>query len=212
MSRQALSRLLCGCLLSVGAQAFASKVPLSGLFEGDNHCVAYRVKKTMFLLKSDYVVGKNCEISVQVLPEVGGLYRVEVTIPIDGFSSGDAARDKDVSNILQAQVKAELTYRTQAFSTEMWQALLVKPTFEIPGELTIGEKSHPLTLVSSFQPGATTLVQGAAQVQFVDFALKPPTVGLGLVAKADAELELHFHLLGGRILGADSIRPQMETK
>ena len=51
--------------------------------------MAYRVKKKSLSFFSGTVVGKNCDISVQLLPVVGGGCQVEVNIPIGSFDSGD---------------------------------------------------------------------------------------------------------------------------
>jgi polyisoprenoid-binding protein YceI len=191
----------------------ASAAAPAALFEEGSHCVAYRARKTMFLISSSEVVGKNCDVSAQVLPEVGGLYRIEVNVPLKSFQSGDVDRDQDVMKTLKADVKPEITFSSKALTAEQWRGLMQLPEFEIAGELTIGNKSFPLKMVSHFsnQDGE---VDGRAMVKFEDFDIAPPSVGAGLVAKAKPDFELHFHLQGNRILGADTIRPEKpsETK
>lgn len=181
------------------------------LFEEGSHCVAYRAKKTMFLVSSNYVVGKNCDVAAQVLPEVGGLYHIEVNIPLRSFQSGDTTRDEDVAKTLKVDVRPELTFKSQALKAEQWRELFKKPEFEIAGTLTIGNKSFPLKVASHYVDKAENAeVDGIAKVQFQDFEISPPTAGAGIIAKAKSELELHFHLLASRILGADTIRPASE--
>jgi hypothetical protein len=191
-------------LLFAGA-VFAS-AHLSLLEEG-THCVAYRAENTVMLVSSSAVVGKNCDISVQVLPEVGGLYYIEVIIPLHGFQSGKADRDEDVMKTLKSDVKPELTFKTKSMTADKWRALFAKTDFDIEGDLTIGDKSYPLKLASHYQEGPENAeVDGIARVRFQDFDLSPPKVFFGLGAKSKSDLELHFHLLGSRILGADSIK------
>jgi len=176
-------------------------------FDDGSHCVAYQVEKTMFLVKSDVVVGKNCDVSAQVLPEVGGLYHIEVNVPVRGFNSGDTDRDQDVLKILQAEVRPELTFRSKAFSGDQWREMFARKNFPLEGQLYIGQNSYPLTLnVAYVDKENSAEVHGRAQVKFQDFALKPPKVGGGIVAKSKSEFELFFHLVSTRILGADSIR------
>ena len=93
----------------------------SVLAEGE-HCVAYQADKTILFIKSQTVVGKNCEIAAQVLPEVGGLYHIEVNVPLRGFRSGDSDRDKDVMKLLKSDERPELTFRTGAMTAEAWRA------------------------------------------------------------------------------------------
>ncbi len=189
--------------------AFAATEPR--LIEAGSHCVAYKVQKTMFLIKSDTVVGRNCEVSAQVLPEIGGLYRIEVNVPVRSFNSGDPDRDKDVLKLLHAQDRADLTFRSGAFSREQWRQLFAKKDFQLEGRLYIGNEAYPVTLNVEYNDrDALAEVRGEATVKFTDFAMKPPRVGGGLVAKSKPEFQLLFNLVSNRILGADSIRLGMK--
>ncbi len=177
------------------------------LFDEGSHCVAYKAEKVMFLFKKDVVVGKNCDISAQVLPEVGGLYHIEVNVPVRSFNSGDADRDKDVIKILKMDERPELTFRTKALSADEWRDLFAKENFDLDGEIYIGSKSFPLKMQAHYTNKEDSAeVTGIIHLKFEDLDIRPPRVGAGLVAKAKPELELHFSLVSGRILGADSIR------
>lgn len=169
--------------------------------------MAYKAEKVMFFLSSSEVVGKNCDVSAQVLPEIGGLYHIEVNIPVRSFNSGDSERDHDVMKILKADERPELTFRTKAMTAEEWKKLFAKSDFDIEGELMIGKKSFPLKIRSKYiVKDDNAEVDGHARVRYADFDITPPTVVGGVVAKAKPEFELHFHLQSQRILGADSIR------
>ncbi len=197
-----LSSLL--LVLFVGA---VSAAPDDVLFSEGSHCVAYKVIKTMFLVSNDTVVGKNCDVSAQVLPEVGGLFHIEVSIPARSFNSGDPDRDKDVLKILRAKERPELTFRSKALTVDAWRALFAKKDFPLEGQLYIGPNAFPITLQVEYKAlEKSAEVLGRAKVKFQDFAMKPPKVGGGLVAKSKPDFELHFHLISNRILGADSIR------
>ena len=180
-----------------------SKLPLP---EG-SHCVAYKVVKTTFFVSDDEVVGKNCDVSAQILPELGGLYRIEVNIPIRSFDSGKEDRDQDVSKILRGDQRPEMTFKSKALTVDGWRSLFGKGEFTIEGELFIGSKSFPLTLNTKYKKSSEQdEVDGFARVRFKDFDLNPPKVVGGVFAKAKPEFDLYFHLLSQRILGADSIR------
>ncbi len=156
-----------------------------------NHCVAYRVEKTMFLVKSDTVEGRNCDVSAQVLPEVGGLYHIEVNIPVRGFNSGDKSRDEDVMRILKSQERPEITFRSEALSGEAWRTRFAQKEFPLEGKLSIGANSYPLTVNVAYVDQANSAeVHGAARVKFKDFEITPPKVGGGLVAKSKPDFEL----------------------
>lgn len=197
--------------LLLASQLWAS--PNLSLFQDGSHCVAYRARKTMFLVSSGEVIGRNCDISAQVLPEVGGLYHIEVNIPVKSFQSGDADRDEDVMKTLKASDRAELVFKSKPMTAEEWRKLFAKEKFQIAGELSIGKKTYPIKLDSHYlqteDSGAE--VEGMAKVSFKDFDIDPPRVAGGLIAKTKQDLELHFHLLSSRILGADSIRLENKT-
>lgn len=190
------------------AGLFANAAVNGSLFDEGSHCVAYRARKTMFLVTSNEVVGKNCDVSAQVLPDLGGLYHIEVNIPIKGFQSGDTTRDEDVMKTLKADVKPEITFHSKSLTAEQWRGMMQKPQFEIEGDLTIGEKSYPVKLTSHYIDRDDGEVDGMTTVKFADFGITTPKVAGGLVAKAKPDFELHFHLQGNRILGADTIRPE----
>lgn len=198
---------LIGLCAMVSAQASALAYEGS-LFEPGSHCVAYRVQKTVFFVKKDTVTGKNCDVSAQVLPEVGGLYHIEVNIPIRSFDSDDAERDRDVMKILKAELRPELTFKSVSRTPEQWRELFAKTEFDLEGELSIGDKSYPIKMTSRYTMKEDAgEIDGRGSVKFADFDLKPPKVGGGVVASVKPDLELHFHFISQRILGADSIRP-----
>lgn len=178
------------------------------LFEDGSHCVAYRVEKTVLFVKSDKVVGKNCDVSAQVLPEVGGLYHIEVNVPIRGFVSDDSDRDKDVAKILKASERPEITFKSSSKTVEEWQSLFSKGDFDLDGELAIGDRTYPIKLKSHyFDKEDAAEIDGLARLKFQDLGLKPPKVGGGILASVKSDLELHFHFVSQRVLGADTIRP-----
>lgn len=186
--------------------AFAS------LLEDGAHCVAYKAQKVMLFVSKSDVIGKNCDIAAQVLPEVGGLYHIEVIIPVRSFASGDADRDKDVAKILKEGERPELTFRTKAMTADAWKALFAKGEFDIDGDLSIGAKAYPVKMASHYiAKDDAAEVDGVTKVKFEDFGIVPPKVVAGIVVKTKPDLELHFHLLSQRILGADQIRPEAKA-
>lgn len=200
-------RLLVSLLVLVPVVFAAGAAQSSPLFENGSHCVAYKVRKTSFFVSSSDVIGRNCDVSAQVLPEVGGLYHIEVNIPIRSFSSGDSERDRDVMKILKAEQRAELTFKTTARTAAQWRELFAKKKFEMDGQLTIGEKSFPVKVATHYaETEEQAEIDGSARVRFQDFDLRPPKVGGGIIASVKPDLELHFHFVSQRILGADSIR------
>lgn len=177
-----------------------------------SHCVAYQAEKVIFFVSSSKVVGMNCDISAQVLPDVGGLFNIEVNVPVRSFTSGDTERDKDVMKLLQAEERAEITFRSKAMKVEEWKELFAQKSFKLPGEIVIGKKTFPLTVDAQYEDKTGFAeVRGLAKVKMQDFDISPPRVAGGIVVKAKPDLELYFNLVSSRILGADSIRLKEEA-
>src|SRR5262249_23633002 len=160
-------------------------------FDAGKHCVAYKVKKKSLSLFSGTVVGKNCDISVQLLPVVGGGYQVEVSVPISGFDSGDKDRDQDVKTVLKESEQPDIIFRSNTMSEKEWKDYIQKSNVTLDGELTIAGKPYAISApatVTKTKDGVE--VDGVAVVPFAKFDLQPPKVGGGLIAKADSDLEL----------------------
>ncbi len=179
--------------------------------EGE-HCVAYRVYEVKFLVSKSEVVGKNCSVAAQVLPEVGGSYHIEITVPIDGFQSGNSERDKAVEKILKIDKRPSLLFVSTSRTPGEWRELFAKGQFDLTGTIQVGDQIKPLSIpVTYSNTEGHAEVSGEAKLKFEDFDLKPPKVVGGLIAKVKPELELVFRLKSDRILGADSIE-LVETK
>ena len=91
-------------------------------------------------------------------------------------------------------------------SENEWKKALQKSSLVLDGELIIAGKSYSISApsqITKIKGGVE--VDGVAVVPFAKFDLQPPKVGGGLIAKADSDLELHFHLLSPKILGADKV-------
>ena len=63
------------------------------------------------LVRNVDVVGKNCELTAQMVPEVGGVYSFELSVPVSKFESGESERDRDVIKILKANKQGELVFK-----------------------------------------------------------------------------------------------------
>jgi len=184
----------------------ASAPPLSQILADKDHCVAYKASKRLFLVRSVQVVGQNCEVSSQILPELGGRYLVEVLIPISRFESGEAERDRDVVKLLGRAGRTEVIFRSESMDQETWKKRLSEGVFEVQGKLQIGEQFYDVKAQAQIHQGpGGPEVEGVIKARFQDFELKPPAMGMGLMAKVGRDLELHFRLSGRRTLGLGSL-------
>lgn len=202
---------LWAALMTAGLSAGA-ETPKS-MFDAGKHCVGYKVKKKSLSLFNGTVVGKNCDISAQLLPVVGGGYQIEVSVPIAGFDSGDKDRDQDVKSILKESEQSDIIFRSKTMNEKDWKQFVQKPNVSLDGELTIAGKAYGISAPAQITKAGTGLeIDGIAVVPFSKFELQPPKFGGGLIAKADSDLELHFHLLSDKILGADKVLVTLEKE
>jgi hypothetical protein len=200
-------------LLTVLSLSAIAEVPRS-MFDSGKHCVAYKAKRKTLSFINGSVVGKNCDISVQLLPVVGGGYQIEVNVPISGFDSGDRDQDQEVKDMLKESEQADIVFRSKVMTEKQWHEVLQKPAVVFEGELTIAGKSYSITAPANLSKEKDGIeFDGVAVVPFAKFDLQPPKRGGGFIAKTDSDVELHFHLTTDKILGADKILapPAKET-
>ncbi len=186
---------------------FAQKSMASILSSG-NHCVAYKVKKRLMLIRNVEVVGKNCEVISQVIPDIGGMYSYKLEIPIDRFESGEAERDKDVQKALKYEKQDSLYFKSEKMSKKSWMEKLTSmQPFLVNGSLNIGGQDYPITTkVIMVKTDSGFEVDGLIQTKFKELGLKPPALFGGIMAKVREDLELHFHLLSDKTLGFESLQ------
>lgn len=176
------------------------------LLEDKSHCVAYKAKKRMALIRTVDVVGKNCDISAQLIPTLEGGYYLELEAPILSFESGEKERDQDVFKLLKGEKQPNLIFTTQPRSKAEWTEQLKKENFTVKGELQIGLTKHPVEInIQTKRVEGQLELDGLLATRFSAFALKPPKLFFGLGATVKQDLELHFHLRVNRILGSRSV-------
>lgn len=177
------------------------------IFPEEKSCVAYRTKKTFFFVRTVTVVGTNCDMSAEVIPEPGDKFHVEMTVPIAGFESGEAERDRDVAKMLKADVAKSLNFVSESISFGVWKEKLAEGHFALKGELYIGKKPYPITIEidrKETKEGEEVFL-GVSKAKFKSFDIDPPSLFAGIGAKVSSKLELLFRLQAREILGAQSL-------
>jgi polyisoprenoid-binding protein YceI len=203
MPTRLVAALLAGIALA-GVPASAAKT-LSVLGEG-SHCVAYKAKKRVFFVTTVSVIGKSCDVAVQVTPEVEGKFHIELSFPVRSLKSGEAKRDRDVADLLDAENYPDLLFISDSLTAEEWRALSATGAFAVNGHLQIADDKHPVRADVRVSKGPNGLeADGVVKTSFKYLKLKPPKLAMGLMASVKDDLELHFHFMGQRTLGADSI-------
>lgn len=161
------------------------------IFSPGEHCVAWKTKKTLGLVKSVKPVGKNCEISTLLLQREEGMVLV-LNAPIEKFDSGNSSRDKEVYKILKSKKQSNLEFKSNVF-TEATMSLAGSSTVPVQGELKIGGVSYPVTFNVSFSGQSPQRVfRGTLVTKYSDLGIRPPKVLGGVIAKVKNYLELHF--------------------
>lgn len=197
-----LTRIMLGLPLLAGLlilPSAAQDVSRSVLKSG-SHCVAWKTKKTLALVRRAEATGINCNIQVKAVKS-GDKLGAEVTIPIASFNSNEKDRDKEVQKILKANVQPNLIFKTEMLTAATWKNMMGKGSGPVKGTLKIGGKNYPVSTVAKVAKAAGGYeVYGAILTKYTAFGLQPPVVGPGgSIAKVDNYLELHFNFHSSKL-------------
>lgn len=195
---------VCGTLLVVNSSFAFSKNEASELFPSKKTCVAYQTEKTFFFIRTVKVIGKNCELNAQVIPEPDDKFHIEINIPIANFESGEDERDRDVAKLLKSDISKELLFLSESIARDLWKEKIEAGDFELPGELRIGDKKYPLTIEAS-RAELESVFYGVAKTTFKSFEIDPPALLTGVGARVSEKLSLLFQLNTDDVLGAQTL-------
>lgn len=188
---------------------FMANPLLADVFSQNDHCVAWKTEKVMFLFKKTEPVGKNCEITTEFqstdsdTPEHS--YQLTMSVPLDKFDSGDAQRDKDVVELLRGDVRSELLLETDLMDQQSWRQFWAGESMEMPITVWIGEESYRLVIKPEVDGEQ---IKGAIQTKFLHFNLESPKVAMGVVANVSEDLELHFQIQKDQVKNNDWLKTQ----
>ena len=191
------------------AVAFMTLISVSAsasMFEAGKHCVGYKFKKKSLSFFNSQVIAKNCDVSAQLLPVVGGGYQIEVSVPISAFESEDKDWDQELRDVLKESDQPDVIFHSKVLSEKEWKQLVQRPKVNLDGEISLGNKTFPINTPCALTkvPGGIE-IDGVTSVPFAKFELQPPKKGGGFIVKADSDLEIYFHLVSEKFLGADKI-------
>lgn len=153
-------------------------------FSSEEHCVAYKTKKTIMLISRAIVFGKNCSMKISLLDKKEGQF-VQIDIPVSEFHSGEKARDEAVPELLGINKEGSIFFTTQLPK----KLNSLGDHFTINGNLQIGDKAHNLSIPVTNKNDQFT---GSVTTSFTQLGLEVPSVGGGIVAKVEDRLELLF--------------------
>ena len=93
------------------------------IFAAEEHCLAYYTTKTMFFFADVDVIGKSCEVMVEIhWNDTGQKAQVEVSVPASSLKSGIDKRDQNIPEIL----KLDLTQNIRFVSEWLGKSVLLK--------------------------------------------------------------------------------------
>ena len=123
--------LLTLILLTFGRQALFAE---ENVFSPDEHCVAYKTEKTMFLFKGVEVIGKSCEVKAEIRwLDSKEQAQVEVSVPVTILDSENSFRDEHMPEILKAELTPNIRFISTWLSrTDMQKILEKNKTHKFP--------------------------------------------------------------------------------
>lgn len=192
-----------GWILISGLTAAAGE-PIA--FQPEDHCVAWKARKTILLLGSDEPIGKSCTLNTEV--QKRGKMKVFVgEFPLQAFKSGADGRDEAVVELLGGPTRTQLGFESEPMPPEVYDRTL-KQGGSVRGTLRFLGQDHPVVFQLTVpQQG---VLRGFAQVTFSDLGLEAPTVLGGLGAKVQNDLDLGFQFQVDRISdpSASKVKPK----
>jgi hypothetical protein len=161
------------------------------VFAGDqDHCVAWKTKKRVFLVSSQEPVGVSCTPKVELISDSSSkkLY-FRVTFDSSSFNSGEPERDEEVKKLIGDSIQLKSPSKTG----DEWIAFDKNKSGKIQIELVVKGKGFPLNLSYDIENrDGKDIVKGVVKTKFSDIGIEPPSVGGGLIASVNDYLELHF--------------------
>ena len=152
------------------------------------HCVAWKAKKTVFLMSDQEPVGLNCSILVELKGE-----ELHVRVPIAGFNSAEEDRDASVTELLGGPTHKEVVFKT--ILPKGWRDSISNMT-TVDGSLMVKGKPYPIKATIMVAGG---FVRGAIKGTLSQFDIEPPSVAGGIVADVDDYLELQYSVALSKI-------------
>jgi hypothetical protein len=156
-------------------------------------CVSYETNKKMFKLNNVIVLGKTCNVKIDILTLQGENLPFRVKILSKDFDSGNGIRDKEVVEILGEQLVFDL-----AIPEKLWKDRLTLKEFNLKGKLTLKTGTFPVefSVVGKQKNGElSNVLAGTYKGKFTSFGMEPPSVGPGgFVSDVSDDLILKFSL------------------
>ena len=173
------------------------------VFEENEHCVAYRTLKEMFLFAEVEVIGKSCQMITKLEQNSANrTVRVRVTIPISTLKSDSADRDEEILAIMNTAEFPNIEFISVWFTREELRQYLNERKTELQGDLKIKGKSHQVSFPLQFRPQPKEwIIEGRFITSFSAFEVVVPAVAGGMIAQPSDLLELWLHLSTSKIEG-----------
>ena len=164
------------------------------IFQKNDHCLAYQTEETIFLLINSIVVGKTCEISIQVEREARNT-RFVVSFPIRSLDSGLEIRDDDVTDMLTFESNNDIRFVSDFLTEEQISAALTLGKANLWGMLEIRGKFFKVMFpLKISENSGKWLVTGNLVSSITKFGLEIPSVLGGVIADTRDHLVLLVHL------------------
>ena len=130
--------------------SLSDPVRASSPFPAGQNCVAWKARKTMFLMKNVEAVGVNCKVQIQLETTAPSHVQVKVAIPLAEFKSGEEERDLEVRKLLREEAQPELLFLSDTITAKDWPLVLSGNYNSLKGVLKIGGKNSQTSVPNRF--------------------------------------------------------------
>lgn len=162
--------------------------------EPPQSCAEYRAWKRSFMLFEQEVVGRSCELVVEVVPVGTDRYRIKASFDWDSVDSGSTTRDRHVAEHFANGGRSRVEFESEAIADRRLHELAQGHVdmLHIPGRLRIGPSRAPVTFEA--RPASKGRFVGQVSTGFAALGIEPPRAAGGFVAKVRDPLRLSFEL------------------
>jgi hypothetical protein len=170
------------------------------LFNANEHCVAWKTSKRMFLVSNSSPIGKNCGIETEAL-KIKSDFQLKGIVPVGKFDSGEPSRDSEVEIMLGGELHPNIIIESEPLSLGKLKQLLKEEQL-VNGFLTVKGKKNPISIkIKALQTDKEIIYFGSMKTSFSSLGVEPISVVGGVVAKVQDELELLFQFQKSKIKG-----------
>ncbi len=197
-----IKTFICGAVLWMALPVYSATVkkvtlaPESALWlVGDSTLHPFTSRTTTLNLSAEMNTTASAATSTtHALLQKGALSQLQLTIPVKGLKSKEAALDKNLYKALKEEKNPDILFRLSTYDVSPSTVSAMHATLVANGTLTVAGKDQTIVLkMDAVQEETGLHVEGHYPLLMSDYGIKPPTMMMGTIRVKD-QVVIHFDL------------------